>query len=74
MIPTLCRTCGADLGGPEMSGPTAGHLIGHIQDTNSVPALHALSRFIEDAFPLDEATPRLTAVIATKAARLGGAN
>lgn len=55
-----------------MSAPTLGHLLGHIQDTNSVPALHALSRSIEDAYPTDEATPRLTAAIAAKVARLVG--
>jgi len=57
-----------------MSAPAMGHLLGHIQDANSVPALRALSRFIEDAFPDDEATPRLTAVIASKVARLVGEN
>lgn len=65
MTPILCRACGKALKGPEMSGPRMGHLLGHIQDTHAVPALHALSRFIEDAYPADEATPRLTAVIAT---------
>ena len=65
---------GADFGGPEMSGPTAGHLIGHIRNTNAVRAFHALSRFIEDAFPTDEATPRLVDVIGMKAARTVVAN
>jgi len=74
MTPIFCRSCGTALDGPEMSGPTMGHLLGHIQDTNTVRALHALSRFIEDAFPTDEATPRLTAVIAAQLARLVGMN
>ena len=43
-----------------------GHLFGRIQDTNAVPALHGLACEIEDAYPNDEATPRMTAVIGTK--------
>lgn len=74
MTPVLCHTCGKILGGPEMLGPTMGHLLGHIQDAHAVPALHELSRFIADAFPDDEGTPRLRAVIASKVARLVAAN
>jgi len=74
MTPIFCCTCGADLGGREMSALFLAHNQGHIQDMHTVSALYALSRFIEDAYPTDEATPRLTAVIATKVARLVGAN
>jgi len=74
MTPILCCICGKALDNPEMAAPTMGHLLGHIQDTHAVPALHTLSRFIEDAYPTDEATPRLAAVIATKVARLVEAN
>lgn len=47
-----------------------GRFLDHIQDNRAVPALHALSRFIEDASPTDEAIPRPTALIETKMARL----
>lgn len=70
----FCCARGKALGGTAMSGPTMSHLLGHIQDTSTVPALHALSWSIANAYPTDEATPRLTAVIVTKVARLVAAN
>lgn len=69
-----CHTCGAELVGPEMSAQTLAHYLALIQDTKTVPALHALAHEIASAFPRDEATPRLMDVIAAKVQRPVAAN
>lgn len=74
MIPTRCRTCGAVLDGPEMSALALAHYLRRIPRTNSLPALSHLAREIVERFPEDEATPRLTSVIAGKVARLTRGN
>ncbi len=48
------------------------HKTGFGADMQAVPELAALAREIEAAFPRDEATPRLSGIIAAKVARVAG--
>lgn len=57
-----------------MSALTLAHFLGHIQDIHAVVELQALAAEIAAAYPDDEATPRLTGVIAAKVARIVGSN
>ncbi|MDP9201499.1 MAG: hypothetical protein M3P26_06150 [Gemmatimonadota bacterium] len=57
-----------------MSALAMAHYLHLIRRTKSIPRLSALAREIAERFPEDEATPRLTGIIAAKAGRLARAN
>ena len=53
-----------------MSALAMAHYLHLIRRTKSIPRLSALAREIGERFPEDDATSRLTGVIAVKVARL----